>query len=125
MLDEGKVQIESSKLLLALRANQQKHKAEYETAQRGYREALMGKLRAMLEELELGKQIHLSELGELPKPRSYADEYERVIRMLDMQVSDVVTISEVQFRHYVMDDWEWRHDFTASSAPYKLGLGRR
>jgi len=116
MFDEGKVQVNKGELLETLKGNQLKHESEYKAARLGYRNALTLKLSVMLGDIEVGKEIDTR--IDLPKPRYYGNDYTRTIRMLEMHQEDVVTLSEEQFRHYVMDDWDWRNEFIAMSSQY-------
>jgi hypothetical protein len=45
-------------------------------------------------------------------------DYDRVIRMLEMTVDEIITIGAVEFQQYVMDDWTWKEQFTASNSAY-------
>jgi hypothetical protein len=116
MLDEGKLQVQKAELLETLKTNLIKHETEYKAARLGYRNALTSKLSDMLSQIEVGKEVETK--IDLPKPRNHGSDYTRVIRMLEMSIGDSITINEEQFRQYVMDDWDWRQDFTTTVTRY-------
>lgn len=52
-------------------------------------------------------------------PKSYADDYGRAIRMLELEVEPTVEIEDDVFNQLVLDEWAWKNQFAASSALYK------
>jgi len=54
----------------------------------------------------------------LTAPENHIEDYIRVLRMLNMSVEDKITLSEVQFNQYVMDNWHWTRSFKTMSATY-------
>ena len=39
--------------------------------------------------------------------------------MLELSVDDVITLSETEFDQLVMDEWNWKQSFVATSSFYK------
>jgi len=48
-------------------------------------------------------------------------DYDRAIAMLEMSVEGEITVSEADFRTFVMDDWNWRSQFKHSNMAYLVG----
>lgn len=113
---ESKVTVKKGELLKAIRDNRTSHEADYKEAEEGYRSKSIAKLKAALRAAEEGEEIR-SSTG-LTAPTQHLKDYDRVIRMLEMSVAEEITISEQQFQQYVMDEWNWKRDFSASNALY-------
>lgn len=116
---EKAIRVKRDDLLDALRKNRDAHRDTFEQAATGYRKRAIEELDASLQDAKAGKKIRRS-IG-LVEPMDQTKDYDRVIRMLEMTVDDVVTIGATEFQQYVMDDWSWKEQFTASNAAY---LGR-
>lgn len=115
MLD--KVTVKKDDLLQKLIANRDKHQGTYDTSMKKYYEAAIKALQARKEKFEGGDDgIDMS--FDLPKPRSFVDEYDRAIEMLSWHEGDTVVLDQTQFRQYVLDEWNWSNQFLASSARY-------
>jgi hypothetical protein len=52
-------------------------------------------------------------------PTSYADSYTRAIRMLELSVEEVIEIDATTFNQLVLDEWQWKQQFTTMSSTYK------
>lgn len=113
---ESKVTVSKNELLAAMRANLTKHEAEYKEAIEGYKAAVIARLKKMLACAEAGKPVE-EKIG-LPAPESHTEDYERVIRMLEMSKAEEISITENQFSQYVLDKWNWQRAFKALSTQY-------
>lgn len=110
------IKIKKDELLKATKANKESHRAAFLKAQEGYREEVIKELDRMLKEAREGKKIQ--RFINLPEPHDHTQEYETVIRMLEMCVDEEIEISTGEFNQYVMDDWGWKADFTATASNY-------
>jgi hypothetical protein len=54
----------------------------------------------------------------LIEPMDQTRDYDRAITMLDMTTADDIELTPEQFQCYVMDDWSWKHQFSASNSNY-------
>jgi hypothetical protein len=45
-------------------------------------------------------------------------DYDRVLKMLDMTTDEVVVLSEDDFAQYVMDEWQWKEQFSQINSTY-------
>lgn len=110
------VKIKKDELLGIVRTNREQHRAIFLEAQVGFRAQAVAELDNMLERAKAGGRIPRS--WSLLAPIDQTKEYDRVLKMLEMSVDDVIELSQIDFARYVMDDWEWREQFLASNARY-------
>jgi hypothetical protein len=103
-------------LLETLKENRDKHRQVFEEAQEGYRTAVIAELDAMLAEAKAGKRVKRAVT--LPEPVDQTKDYDRVIRMLEMDVREDIELEEHEVAQYVLDDWRWKDMFTASNVRY-------
>jgi hypothetical protein len=54
-----------------------------------------------------------------PTPRSYADEYKRAIRMLELSADVVTSVEDDVFNQLVLDEWSWKQNFVGMTSLYK------
>lgn len=118
---ESKVTVKKAELLEAMRANRTKHEAEYAEALAGYHVLVVERLKKMLAKAE-ERQLKDQSVG-LLEPENHTEDYERVIRMLEMSTAEEISITEHQFSQYVLDKWNWQKAFKTLSAQYS-GRGR-
>jgi len=52
------------------------------------------------------------------KPVSYEKDYSVAIRMFEMEVNDVVELTEEEFRQFVCDEWNWKRKFDMMKTAY-------
>jgi hypothetical protein len=57
-----------------------------------------------------------------PAPVSYADSYNRAIRMLELSVDTVIELEEQIFNQLVLDEWSWKRTFVANATMYKSSM---
>lgn len=110
------VNIDRAELLKILKANRENHRKIFEEALEGYREEVVKELDSMLEDAKKGKKIRRA--LSLVEPMDQTKDYDRVIKMLDMSKDNIIEISETDFACYVLDDWRWKDQFTASNTRY-------
>lgn len=115
------VKVNRLQLLEKVKANRTTHRTTFEEALDGYREQAIKELEASLAEAKAGKRIRRG--LELVEPMDMTREYDRVITMLEMSVEEELEVTQQEVMQYVMDDWNWKHQFEAVSAAYtKKGL---
>jgi len=115
----NKVKIEKLKLLEIVRYNLQKHLQEYKEAVENYKLLV---LKISKENLKYSKTQDVLKYGfkDYPvPPKSYEKEYNKSIRMLELSVDDIIEINEEIFNQLVLDEWNWKNQFVASSTLYK------
>lgn len=113
--DDGVV-ISTIKLKDILLSNRASHRAVFEEALEGYREAVVKELEEALVEAKKGQRRAFHSI--LVQPMDQTKEYDRVIKMLELSVDVQQFLTPVEFAQYVMDDWSWKQQFTASTVNY-------
>jgi hypothetical protein len=106
-------------LLGKLNENRDKHRTVFEAAVEGYRRQAELELRERLDALRSGRlpRINLS----LLYPTDHTRDYDRIILMVEQNVSETWTMDERDFAQYVMDDWAWKREFVRMSNRYAAG----
>jgi hypothetical protein len=116
--DKGQetVTVKKSELLDVLKKNRAEHRDTFERALKGFHAAVVKKLDEALADARAGRKY--SHMFALTKPEDQTKDYDRVIKMVEMSVSDTVTLTKEHFACYVMDDWRWKDAFRGSTAMY-------
>jgi len=104
-------------LLDTLRTNLKLHVDDYTEAVIGYQKAALAAIDNKRGELETDALTVLH--FDLTPPRTYEKAYKQVIRMLEMETRDEIELNSSQFGCFVMDDWEWKEEFSVSNTRYK------
>jgi len=125
------VKVRRSDLLEKIKANREKHIADYKEAVAGYKQAALAaiddgvaKLRKQVDELDQDEVMALTPVYfELAVPQSHAKDYDQVIAMLEMSVDEQLTIRSDEFAMYVMDDWQWKAAFERTKLSYSGNVG--
>lgn len=113
------VRISRDELLKVIKENRKLHQEMTEEAQKGYRQNVIAWLEKALREM-----TETAVGGETPtqipfqKPENHIEDYNRVIRMLQMSLRTEIDLNEEEFSCYVMDDWTWKSSFVRSSRVY-------
>jgi len=110
------VQVKKSDLLHTLKRNREVHSKLALEAADGYRADAILALTKMLADAKEGGPIKRN--LDLVQPQDHTADYDRVIRMLEMSISDTVTVTESQFAQYVEDEWAWKRGFVESAGMY-------
>ena len=111
-----KVTVDKFALLEALKANRANHRDEFLKAQEGWKEVVLEALETRLADARKGLKL----LGgfSFPEPEDHTKDYDRVIKMVEMEIAVSLTIAEEDFAQFVMDDWAWKANWTASNVKY-------
>lgn len=110
------VTVRRDELLKVVKKNRDNHRAVFEKAQTAYRARMIQELDSMLADAKAGRKIRRAIA--MPEPEDHTPDYDRIIRMLEMSVNDVLELSEYDFSRYAMDQWEWAASFAANTASY-------
>ena len=117
------IKMKRAELLDIVVANKEKHIAAFIEAVADYKVLV---LKIVTANLKLAKTADLAEFRKMKAtpaaPISYEDNYKRAIRMLELSVEDVIEVEEDVFNQLVLDEWQWKHSFTASNAMYKSSI---
>lgn len=114
------IKMKRLELLDIVRANLTKHVAEFIEAVEDYKALVLQVSTANLKLAKTADLEKFKEIKSLPqKPSSYEDSYKRAIRMLELSVEDIIEVEEEIFNQLVLDEWQWKHQFSTSNAMYK------
>lgn len=114
------VKLNKVELLTIVRANKEKHITEFNEAVEDYKKAAIKLAEENLALAQTGDLEKIARTRAMPsKPTSYEDSYTRAIRMLELSVDEVIEVEEDVFNQLVLDEWTWKHNFTATGALYK------
>lgn len=124
--DDREVKVRRGELLEVLRKNREQHVQDYKTACAGYRDLALKRideifndLRAQITGLREGQTVAVVGLHfGLDVPRSHEKAYDQIIRMMEMSVDNEIELTSSQFVCFVMDDWDWKEQWSASNATY-------
>jgi len=136
----GSVHVDKHQLLDIVKANKEKHDIIYSAAQSGYNVAVGIYLGRILSETErinnLAKEYaKLETFGarfdktglylvdcDLPSaPISYAHEYDKTIKKLELATADKIMLGDTEFESYVLNNWKWKDSFLSSNTHYLTG----
>lgn len=110
------VTVEKKQLRQKLVENRDKHRGIFEEALAGFQREAIRLLEEQLDRARKG--LKRTVFVRLECPEDHTTEYDRVIAMLDMEVSDKVSLSEQEFSQFVQDDWSWQRQWLAGSAMF-------
>lgn len=110
------VTVKKTELLQTLRENRAGHRDVFLKAQEGYKKQLIEYLDQMIEAARAGKKVkHRIDLAE---PQDRTKDYDRIIKMVEMNVEEHIKLDSVSFDRYVMDNWEWKDAVTTTNTAY-------
>ncbi len=110
------VKIKKDQLREIVQKNRDGHRALWEEAVEGYRSAVMAALEQNFEAFKARKITRVS-INEAP-PEDHTDDYDKLLRKLDLSIDDVAMLDDEEFSNYVMDDWSWKKNWAVSNAKY-------
>lgn len=108
-----------SDLIATVVGNRAKHIQDYSVALERFHEAAKDALYGRI--TQVVKKTVKDLRFDLPIPESHVDDYDRVIKMLEMTSNagqNTVVLSEGEQESYVMDNWGWKRMFTETSTFY-------
>lgn len=112
------VQIDKGTVLEKLIENRETHIEQYSQAVEGYKETVIKTIDKTKREFKKTGKLDASALYRLSEPESHENDYDVSIQMLEMDEREIVTLSRSDFERYVLDEWEWKQRFAATSAQY-------
>jgi hypothetical protein len=103
-------------LLKVIRDNRTKHAAAYKEAVVAYRLAALKRLTELASDVQADPPRQVS--WNLPLPEQYLGDYDKAIRMMELDSGDDVRLSEDAYDRLIEDHWDWQQRFTASTLGY-------
>lgn len=110
------VTVKKQELLKTLTENRDGHKEIFDEAMEGYKAKCLTELNRYLDQVQKGQVLDI--YFHLPMPENHTKDYDRVIKMVEMNISEEFVLSETDFNSYVMDDWQWKRAFLTANASY-------
>lgn len=114
----GTVTVKKDELLEIVRKNREAHRKIFLEAVDGFRAKAVEMLEQRLTDAKAGRRINIR--ISLPTPVDQTREYDRAIKMLEMSVDGQVQLTQTEFAQYVMDDWSWKKQFSATNKMYSV-----
>lgn len=108
--------IKKEKLLAILKENRGKHRGIFDKAVDGFRQKSIEALEKKIEKIKKGKLENV--MINFPIPEDHTIDYDRVIRMIELTEEEVIKLTEDESRMYLMDDWAWKRQWSASNSMY-------
>jgi len=111
-------------LLEKLKANREKHAADFKAAMKEYYKATQAACKQVLDMLESGKEVnHAQVLKNLTRPVDQTKHYDRIIEMLSFTSVDQIELSQEVFTQIVLDEWDWKSSYEATKLSNSSYLG--
>lgn len=115
-----------------IKANREIHIADFKEAVEGYKKEVQREVAKAIVKLQ-GQADKIIDSNGVPQqltpfysalkvPQSHEDDYNTVIKMLEMEIKPEITISTEEFTCYLEDKWDWKEDFTRTTTVYKSAI---
>ncbi len=114
------VVINKMELIEKIQANRDKHRAIFEEALEGYRQAAITAFSERLDKIKARKPFTIN--FNLHEPQDHTGDYDRVLTMLKMHQGQTLELGQEDFAMYVLDDWSWKRQWIASNTQYSQTL---
>ena len=108
--------VKRNELLEVLKKNRDAHHDVFLKAVEGYQAEALKRLQVKIKAIKASKLV--STIISLPIPEDKTGDYDRVIKMMEMDIRDEIELTEMEFACYVMDSWEWKHQWAATNSTY-------
>lgn len=137
VLKNREITVDVATMLHKLRSNRAMHANEYEDADLEYKQAWLEAITEVVVRVsvlqEKYKDVDAADLTaedikkiskglnygvRLQEPESHVKDYDDIITMFDMEVSDTVKLPYEEFRAFVLDEWDWKERFNTVKASY-------
>ena len=116
-----KIKVSKQELLTIVKENRTKHKQEYLESIKAYRVKAADLLAQEIQKIVGGESFEIR--FNLVKPESHEKEYDLTIKMLEMSVEEVVSITLYEFNQMVNDEWDWKYGFRSSYLSNRAYVG--
>jgi hypothetical protein len=110
------VKVRKDELRTIVQVNRDSHRTVFEKALEVYRSRMIDYLEHMMDDIKHGRKVE--HFIRMPEPEDHTDDYDRVLKMIDMSVDDEMVIGSSEFAQYVMDDWKWKESFANNTGSY-------
>jgi hypothetical protein len=108
--------INKEQLLAVVTKNMNGHRDLFLKAVDGYQIEAIKMLKEHISAIKADKLYPI--MINLPVPEDHTKDYERVVKMIEMDKRNDIELTEQEFKMYVMDDWNWKDQWTTSNFAY-------
>lgn len=116
------VRVSKKDLLKSLQENRDAHHDIFLEAVDGYRIEAVKQLEVHIKRIQKGslKRVYVV----LATPEDHTVDYDNAIGMLKMSLDDTVDLDEDAYRHFVMDQWDWKNAFLTTNSVYSASAAK-
>jgi len=123
MTAEFTIKANIDELLNTIIFNRDNHRDTFEQALTNYHNKAIEEFEKRIERIKKNKDFSL--YVNIPVPEDHTEDYDRVIKMLQMHKKageDFIEISEHQFSMYICDEWAWRKQWLTNTQSYTTSV---
>lgn len=110
------ITVDKGHLLQVVTENRAKHAAAYKEAVAAYRIAALARLTELASDVQADPPRQV--IWALPLPEQHLADYDKALRMMEMDINGEVILGEDAYDHLVEDHWDWRERFVANTLSY-------
>lgn len=111
-----KVNMLVAEVLQRVYDNRNVHRELFKKACDGYKRQFIDMLNVAIDDLKSGKTF--SHNLYLLAPEDHTDDYNYVIKMLEMTIDKEIQLGERDVAQFIMDDWGWKKQWTETVTSY-------
>jgi hypothetical protein len=109
-----------NRVLETLRTNREAHVTEFKEALDLYKQIIIKELSTKLKAAKRGDEVDFRFSN---RPTSFADQFDNAIAKLEWTTSTEVSLTDSEFRQYVLGQWSWKNAFETSVGVIKSYRG--
>lgn len=117
---DRKITVNKDELIETIKENKENHVVAYQKAVKAYKIEAKRRLSEQLKDLKSGSlKIHVS----LVAPENKTEDYDKLIKMFEWEVNDVVELSLAEFNEYVHDETDFSMAAKFANSTYLVSAG--
>lgn len=110
--------VKKKDLIKILKASRDKHKKEFEEAQKGYVITCREVLEERLVAVNAGDDFDMFFSDNVENPESHINDYQNVIDMLEIGSDKTIRIGVDDYKRYYKNEWGWNSRWALSNKAY-------
>lgn len=118
------VTVNKKKLLAILKKNLARHELLYQESLHGFKAKFIEALEIVGNRAIQG-DFDITPITNLQKPADYSEDYKDVIKMIEMEIKNNITLTQEEFENYVLNKWDWISSFKRSYLFYSSSSSSR
>ena len=116
------IEVQTTRLTSLLESQRKRHLAEYESAMTVWRARMLEECKRIAGIMESDGWRDSEDIGVvLHKPISCEEEYDRMIKMVDLHAGETMTLTGGHLRQIQTDDFDWIRRAKMVNSTYSLG----